>query len=279
MTGRLSGKNAIITGAAGGIGLESAIQFAREGANVLLSDINEEALKTALGHVKELSNASESAKIEYFVCDVSKEDQVKKLVEHVEAWGGVDVMFNNAGIMHPQDDGALNTEEKIWDLTQAINVKGVWYGSKYAIESLLKHGKTNGSIINTGSFVGIMGAATPQIAYTASKGAVLAMTREMAICYAQKGIRINSICPGPLNTPLLQNFLDTDEKKFRRTVHLPSGRFGEAIEIAKAAVFLASDDASYITAQDFMVDGGLTKAYVTGVDGAAKGPENLVFGK
>uniref|UniRef100_A0A060T895 ARAD1D09218p n=1 Tax=Blastobotrys adeninivorans TaxID=409370 RepID=A0A060T895_BLAAD len=275
---RLQGKNAIVTGAAGGIGLETSIQFAKEGARVLLSDINEESLKKALEAVKEHAPDAKD-KVDYKVADVSKEADVKALVEHVESWGGVDVMFNNAGIMHPQDDGILNTEERIWDLTHNINVKGVFYGCKYAIDSMLMHGKTNGSIINTGSFVGLMGAATPQIAYTASKGAVMAMTRELAVCYAQKGIRVNSLCPGPLKTPLLQSFLDTEEKKTRRTVHLPMGRFGEAIEQAKAAVFLASDDSSYVTGQDFLVDGGLTRSYVTGLDGAAPAPENLVFGK
>lgn len=277
MVARLQGKNAIVTGAGGGIGLETSIQFAIEGANVLLSDVNEEALKKALSEVQQ--RAAEGTKIEILKADVSKENEVKALVDHVESWGGVDVMFNNAGIMHPADDGILNTEEKIWDLTQNINVKGVMYGCKHAIASILKNKKTKTSIINTGSFVGLMGAATPQIAYTTSKGAVIAMSRELAICYAKQGIRVNSLCPGPLNTPLLQEFLDSEEKKTRRTVHLPSGRFGEAIEQAKAAVFLASDESTYITAQEFLVDGGLTRAYVTSEGTPAEGPENVVFGK
>lgn len=277
MVARLSGKNAIVTGAGGGIGLETSIQFAIEGANVLLSDVNEEALAKALAEVKQ--RAAEGTKIETLKADVSNESDVKALVDHVEAWGGVDVMFNNAGIMHPADDGILNTDEKIWDLTQNINVKGVMYGCKHAIASILKNKKTKTSIINTGSFVGLMGAATPQIAYTTSKGAVIAMSRELAICYAKQGIRVNSLCPGPLNTPLLQEFLDTEEKKVRRTVHLPSGRFGEAIEQAKAAVFLASDESTYVTAQEFLVDGGLTRSYVTSEGTPAEGPENVVFGK
>lgn len=277
MVNRLDGKNAIITGAAGGIGIETAIQFAQEGANVLMSDVNEEGLQKALFSVKKF--APDSVRVEHKVADVSKEEQVKALVAHVEDWGGVDVMFNNAGIMHGDDDGVLNTEEKIWDLTQSINVKGVFFGCKHAIQSMLDRGKTSGSVINTGSFVGVMGAATPQIAYTASKGAVLSMSREIAVCYAQQGIRVNSLCPGPLNTPLLQTFLDTEEKKTRRTVHLPTGRFGEAIEQAKAAVFLASDESSYITGQDFMVDGGLSRGYVTGLNKPVPGPENNVFGK
>ncbi|ANB12339.1 hypothetical protein AWJ20_589 [Sugiyamaella lignohabitans] len=248
-----------------------------------MSDINEDGLKKAIEQVKGAvgDKLVSAIKLEYKKADVSKETDVKALVDHVESWGGVDIMFNNAGIMHPKDDGALNTEDSIWDLTQNINVKGVFYGCKHAIASLLAN-KKKGSIINTGSFVGLMGAATPQIAYTASKGAVLAITRELAVCYAQSGIRVNSLCPGPLNTPLLQAFLDTEEKKTRRTVHLPMGRFGEAIEQAKAAVFLASDDASYVTGQDFLVDGGLTRAYVTGLPpstGVPAGPENVLFGK
>jgi len=176
----------------------------------------------------------------------------------------------HTGIMHAEDDNALNTEERIWDLTMSINVKGVWWGCKYAILAMRKnpvdkskglHG--GGSIINTASFVAIMGAATPQLAYTASKGAVLAMTRELAMVHAREGIRVNSLCPGPLKTPLLMDFLNTDEKKNRRLVHLPMGRFGEAIEQANAALFLASDDSSYVTGTDFKVDGGLTSCYVT----------------
>lgn len=281
MVNRLQGKNTVITGAAGGIGLETAIQFALEGANVLLSDINEAGLQTAVSQVKSFlsEELAASLKIEYKVADVSKEADVKALVDAVEAWGGIDVMFNNAGIMHSQDDGVLNTEEKIWDLTQSINVKGVFFGCKHAIASILANKKKTASIINTGSFVALMGAATPQIAYTASKGAVLAMSRELAICYAKNGIRVNALCPGPLNTPLLQAFLDTQDKKERRTIHLPSGRFGEAIEQAKAVVFLASDESTYVNGQDFLVDGGLTKAYVTSLGEPPAGPANLVFGK
>ncbi|PRT53213.1 Glucose 1-dehydrogenase [Wickerhamiella sorbophila] len=276
MVGRLANKNTIITGAAGGIGLETAIQFLKEGANVVISDVNDKGLTAAEQKIKEVVGSFEG-KLVAKVADVSNEVQVMALVEVCEPWGGVDVMFNNAGIMHPEDNGILNTEEKIWDLTQAINVKGVVYGCRAAIKSLLEH-KKPGSIINTGSFVGLMGAATPQIAYTASKGAVLAISRELAVCYAQKNIRVNALCPGPLNTPLLQAFLDTDEKRTRRTVHLPMGRFGEAIEQAKAAVFLASDESSYVTGQDFLVDGGLTRAYVTDITGSAAAPKNLAFG-
>ena len=181
------------------------------------------------------------------VCDVSKEDQVKAVVESLDAWGGVDVMFNNAGIMHARDDDAVNTPEDIWDLTQAINVKGVLYGCRHAILSLRRHKKAKGSIINTASVVAIVGSATPQLAYTTSKGAVLAMTRELAIVHAREGFRFNSLCPAPLNTPLLQDWLGDDKvKRHRREIHLPSGRFGEAIEQAQAVLFLASDESSFV---------------------------------
>jgi len=195
--------------------------------------------------------------------DVTKEAEVQKLVETtLREFTKLDIMFNNAGIMHPHDDDALNTDEKVWDLTMNTNLKSVWFGCKYAIEAF-RRGKKGGSIINTASFVGLIGAATPQIAYTASKGAVIALSRELAVTHAKEGIRVNSLCPGPLNTPLLQDFLNTDDKKQRRLVHIPIGRFGEPIEIAHAALFLASDESSYITGTDFKVDGGITAAYVT----------------
>jgi len=219
------------------------------------------------------------------VCDVSKEPDIKALVEHLDSWGGIDIMFNNAGIMHADDADAVDTPEKIWDLTQAINVKGVWFGCKHAVLSMRKHKKTRGSIINTASVVALIGSATPQLAYTASKGAVLALTRELAIVHAREGFRFNALCPAPLNTPLLQDWLGDDQpKRHRREIHFPTGRFGEAIEQAQAVLFLASDEASFVngqvcnlltnslntwgrrnadTAQDFVVDGGLTKAYVT----------------
>jgi NAD(P)-dependent dehydrogenase (short-subunit alcohol dehydrogenase family) len=163
--------------------------------------------------------------------------------------------------MHHSDDNAMTTDESIWDVTMAINAKGVFFGCKYGIPALLRAG--GGSIINTASFVARLGAATPQIAYTASKGAVLSMTRELAVIHARQNIRVNALCPGPLRTELLMSYLNTDEKKQRRLVHVPMGRFGEASEIAKAALFLASDDSSYITGTDFLVDGGITAAYVT----------------
>ncbi|KAL6298733.1 short-chain dehydrogenase [Sparassis latifolia] len=268
MSGRLQHKVALITGAGSGIGLESSVLFAQEGANVALVDINLEAVKKTKTL---LDGRFPNVKAIAIKADVGKESEVKNMVdETVKAFGRLDVMFNNAGIMHPADDNALNTEERIWDLTMQINVKGVWWGCKYAILAMRQNPvdaamglHTGGSIINTASFVAIMGAATPQLAYTASKGAVLAMTRELAMVHAREGIRVNSICPGPLKTPLLMDFLNTQEKKDRRLVHLPMGRFGEAVEVAKGALFLASDDSSYMTGTDFKVDGGLTSCYVT----------------
>ncbi|KAI9067663.1 short-chain dehydrogenase [Trametes sanguinea] len=268
MPGRIQNKAALITGAGSGIGLESALLFAQEGANVLLVDINLAAAEKALALIQQRYPNVKAAAIK---ADVGKEADIKAAVDKaVELFGRLDIMFNNAGIMHPEDDNALNTEERIWDLTMQINVKGVWWGCKYAILAMRKNPEdparglhTGGSIINTASFVALMGAATPQLAYTASKGAVLAMTRELAMVHAREGIRINSICPGPLKTPLLMDFLDTQEKRDRRLVHLPMGRFGEAVEVAKGALFLASDDSSYMTGTDFKVDGGLTSCYVT----------------
>lgn len=272
-TGRLYGKNAIVTGAAGGIGLETCILFAKEGANVLLADISGPALERAYTKLNQVVPSAH--KVEIKLCDVSKEAQVKALVDHVDSWGGVDIMFNNAGIMHADDADAIDTPEKIWDLTQAINVKGVWFGCKHAVVSLRKHQKTKGSIINTASVVALVGSATPQLAYTASKGAVLALTRELAVVHAREGFRFNALCPAPLNTPLLQDWLGDDQpKRIRREIHFPSGRFGEAIEQAHAVLFLASDEASFINGQDFLVDGGMTKAYVTPEGPPLKAPTN-----
>ncbi|MCJ1311273.1 hypothetical protein MMC25_004944 [Agyrium rufum] len=262
-TGRLEGKNAVITGAAGGIGLETTILFLREGASVLMSDISEAALSKAVEKIKSL-NLGGYARLETIKCDVTSEADVAAAIEYVDRWGGVDIVFNNAGIMHAQDADAIDTPEKIWDLTQNINVKGVWYGSKHAVLSLRKHKKTNGSIINTASVVALVGSATPQLAYTASKGAVLAMTRELAIVHAREGFRFNALCPAPLNTALLQDWLGDDaEKRHRREIHFPTGRFGEAIEQAQAVLFLASDESSFVNGTDFVVDGGMTRAYVT----------------
>jgi len=256
--GRLDGKVALITGAGSGLGMQSAILFADEGAKVVCVDVNDGAGQS----VTEALNATHPDCAIYVHADVSKAADAENMIAVAEKhFGKLNVMFNNAGIMHPKDDGATNTDEAIWDLTMNINLKGVWLGCRYAIPALRRAG--GGSIINTASFVAVMGAATPQIAYTASKGGVLAMSRELAVCHARENIRVNALCPGPLKTPLLMDFLDTDAKKLRRLIHVPMGRFGEAKEVARAALFLASDDASYITGTDFMVDGGLSAAYVT----------------
>lgn len=238
-----------------------------------MADISEEALSRALAKVKQL--VPSSGRVETIICDVSSEAAVQRAVESLDSWGGLDVIFNNAGIMHARDDDAVNTPEEIWDLTQNINVKGVWFGCKHAVLALRKHNKTKGSIINTASVVALVGSATPQLAYTASKGAVLALTRELAIVHAREGFRFNSLCPAPLNTPLLQDWLGDDKaKRQRREVHFPTGRFGEAVEQAQAVVFLASDESSFVNGHDFVVDGGMTKAYVTPEGPAAPAPTN-----
>jgi len=272
----LQGKNAVITGAAGGIGLETTVLFLKEGANVVMADISEPALAKAKEKLESQSAIPQGAKLTTIKCDVSKEADVKAMVESVDAWGGLDIIFNNAGIMHADDADATDTPEKIWDLTHNINVKGVWFGCKHAVLSFKKHNKKKASVINTGSMVALVGSATPQLAYTASKGAVLAMTRELAIVHARDGYRFNALCPAPLNTPLLQEWLGDDKpKRLRREIHFPSGRFGEAIEQAHAVVFLASDESSFVNGTDFVVDGGLTKAYVTPEGPATEAPKNF----
>ena len=198
----------------------------------------------------------------YFHADVASTEGCREMIGHAEEkFGKLQILFNNAGIMLGEDADAITTEEAIWDRTMEVNLKGVFLGCKYGIPALQRAG--GGSVINTASFVAIMGAATPQIAYTASKGGVLAMTRELAIIHARQNIRVNALCPGPLKTKMLMDYLNTEEKRQRRLVHVPMGRFGEASEMAQAALFLAADDSSYITGADFTVDGGLTAAYVT----------------
>jgi NAD(P)-dependent dehydrogenase (short-subunit alcohol dehydrogenase family) len=254
---RLEGKVALITGASSGIGRESALLFAREGAKVVVADVNDDA---GAAVVAEIAAAGGAAL--YAHADVSKAADAEGMVRAAEEqFGKLDVLFNNAGIMHSDDDNAITTEESIWDLTMNINLKGVFLGCKYGIPALRRAG--GGSIINVASFVALLGAATPQLAYTASKGGVLAMTRELAVIHARENIRVNAICPGPLRTELLMKFLNTEAKKQRRLVHIPMGRFGEANEIAKSALFLASDESSFTTGATFTVDGGITAAYVT----------------
>jgi len=254
---RLKDKVALITGAGSGIGRETALLFAGEGASVVVVDINDEGGQETVGMV-----AAQGGQATYVYADVSVATDCERMVRVAEdTYGKLNVLFNNAGISHAQDDDAVNTEEAVWDLTMTINLKGVFLGCKYGLPALRRAG--GGSIINTASFVALVGAATPQLAYTASKGGVLSMTRELAVIHARENIRVNALCPGPLNTELLMKYLDTAEKKQRRLVHIPMGRFGEATEIAKAALFLASDESSFTTGATFTVDGGITAAYVT----------------
>jgi len=254
---QLDGKVALITGAGSGIGRESALLFASEGAAIVVVDIEDKGGEETVAAVK-----ASGGRAVYVHADVTRPDDCSRMVDSAEgAFARLNVLFNNAGIMHGHDDDAVSTDEAIWDLTMAVNAKGVFLGCKYGIPALRRAG--GGSIINTASFVALMGAATPQIAYTASKGAVLALTRELAIVHARENIRVNALCPGPLRTELLMKFLDTEEKRRRRLVHIPMGRFGLAKEIAQAALFLASDASSFITGTDFLVDGGITAAYVT----------------
>jgi NAD(P)-dependent dehydrogenase (short-subunit alcohol dehydrogenase family) len=257
MSRRLQDKVALITGAGSGIGRETSLLFAAEGASVLAVDVDEATARETVDKVQAAGGEATAHR-----ADVSSpEDSEAMVAAAEETYGHLDVMFNNAGIMHSDDDDAISTEIDIWDLTMDINARGVFLGCKFGIPALRRAG--GGSIINTASFVALLGAATPQVAYTASKGAVLAMTRELAVVHARENIRVNALCPGPLRTELLMKFLDTEEKKQRRLVHIPMGRFGEAAEMAKAALWLASDESSYVTGTEFVVDGGITAAYVT----------------
>ncbi|MGE4633243.1 MAG: glucose 1-dehydrogenase [Planctomycetota bacterium] len=254
---RLQDRVALITGAANGIGKETSLLFATEGARVVVTDIDEDA---GVKVVNEITDSGGEA----IFChgDVSSADDCKQMIQSCEdQFGRLDVLFNNAGIMLSDDGDAVTTDEEIWDQTMNVNLKGVFFGCKYGIPAMRRSG--GGSIINTASFVAVLGAATPQLAYTASKGGVLALTRELSVIHAREGIRVNALCPGPLKTEMLMNFLDSEEKKQRRLVHVPMGRFGEAKEMAKAALYLASEESSYMTGSTFLVDGGITSAYVT----------------
>ncbi len=254
---RLKNKVALITGGGSGIGREASMLFAREGAAVVVVDVVDDAGRETVDEI-----TSAGGRASYVHADVSSANDSEAMIARAERdFGRLDVLFNNAGIMHSSDDDAVSTSEETWDLTMRINARGVFFGCKYGIPALRRAG--GGSIINTASFVAKLGAATAQVAYTASKGAVLSMTRELAVIHARENIRVNALCPGPLRTPLLMNFLNTDAKRNRRLVHIPMGRFGEASEIAKAALFLASDDASFVTGAELLVDGGITAAYVT----------------
>ena len=247
----------MITGAGSGIGRRTALLFASEGASVAAVDIDPVSVSETVAEIEGAGGRGLAV-----VADVSQDADCRAMVEAAEkAFGGLHVLFNNAGVSHAQDSDAVQTTEEIWDFTFSVNVKGVFLGCKHGIPALRRSG--GGSIINTASFVAKMGAATSQLAYTSSKGAVLSMTRELAVVHARENIRVNALCPGPLNTEFLMQYLDTDEKKQRRLIHIPMGRFGEAAEIAQAALWLASDESSFVTGAEFMVDGGLTAAYVT----------------
>ncbi len=254
---RLEGKVAIITGAGGGVGRASALRFAEEGAAVVCADIAVEANEETAALVTAAGGTAKAVAV-----DVTEGASVAAMVATAEErFEGLDILFNNAGVMLSGDDDAVTTPDEIIERTLDINVRGVLLGCRHGIPALRRRG--GGSIINTASFVASVGAATPQIAYTASKGAVLSLTRELAVIHAREGIRVNALSPGPLRTELLMSFLDTEEKRQRRLVHVPMGRFGESDEIARAAVFLAGDEASYVTGANLNVDGGLTAAYVT----------------
>nr|WP_285612156.1 3-oxoacyl-ACP reductase [Actinokineospora globicatena] len=253
MSMRLEGRVAVVTGGGSGIGLASVRRLASEGARVVVGDIDRESGARAAQEVDGL----------FVPVDVTSEDEVKALFQAAaDTYGSVDIAFNNAGISPPEDDSILTTGLDAWRRVQEVNLTSVFLCSKYAIEHMRRAGK--GSVINTASFVAVMGAATSQISYSASKGGVLAMSRELGVQFAREGIRVNALCPGPVNTPLLRELFAADpERAARRLVHIPLGRFAEPEEIAAAVAFLASDDSSFMTASQFLVDGGISGAYVT----------------
>jgi NAD(P)-dependent dehydrogenase (short-subunit alcohol dehydrogenase family) len=254
---RLQGKATLITGAGGGLGRETALLFAREGAVVAIVDMDEAAAEKTAGDI-----AAGGGKAIAIAADVTREADCISMVADTEAaFGRLQVMFNNAGICLGADEGPVETPLTVWDKTIAVNLTGVFLCCKHGLPALLRAG--GGVIVNMASMVAYIGSATPQIAYAASKGGVVALTQELAMIYARSGIRANALCPGPVRTPLSDHFLNTPEKLERRRVHQPMGRFGQAEEIAKAALFLACDDSSYMTGQSLLVDGGITKAYTT----------------
>ncbi|MGW0732210.1 3-oxoacyl-ACP reductase [Streptomyces sp. NPDC002851] len=252
---RLVGRTAVITGAGSGIGLATARRLASEGANVVCADIDEAAGKQAADEVDGI----------FVKVDVTESDEVEALFKTAyDTYGSVDIAFNNAGISPPDDDSILTTGLEAWKRVQEVNLTSVYLCCKAAIPYMREQGR--GSIINTASFVAVMGAATSQISYTASKGGVLSMSRELGVQFAREGIRVNALCPGPVNTPLLKELFAKDpERAQRRLVHVPMGRFAEPEEMAAAVAFLASDDSSFINAAEFLVDGGIAGAYVTPV--------------
>ena len=253
MAGRIEGKVAVVTGGSSGIGLATVRRFAAEGAKVVIGDVDD-------------ANGSQiAAEIDgaFVHCDVTNPEQVEALFRTAkEKYGSIDIAFNNAGISPPEDDSILTTDLAAWRKVQEVNLTSVYLCCKAVLPYMLA--QKRGSIINTSSFVAVVGAATSQISYTASKGGVLSMSRELGVQFAREGVRVNALCPGPVNTPLLQQLFATDpERAARRLVHIPVGRFAEPEEMASAVLFLASDESSFITASQFMVDGGITGAYVT----------------
>ncbi|MFN8196320.1 MAG: 3-oxoacyl-ACP reductase [Nocardioidaceae bacterium] len=257
MAGRLDGKVAVITGGCSGIGLATARRFVSEGAKVVIGDIDD---TRGAAVVEELGGTDVAT---YCHVDVTSKEEVDALFACAkDTFGSVDIAFNNAGISPPQDDSILDTDLDAWRLVQEVNLTSVYLCCKAALPYMLE--QKSGSIINTASFVAVMGAATSQISYSASKGGVLSMSRELGVQFAREGVRVNALCPGPVNTPLLQELFAKDEERAaRRLVHVPMGRFGEPEEMANAVLFLASDESSFITASTFLVDGGISGAYVT----------------
>jgi NAD(P)-dependent dehydrogenase (short-subunit alcohol dehydrogenase family) len=257
VAGRIQGRVAVVTGGCSGIGLATVQRFVAEGARVVIGDLNDERGAEV---VAELGGAQAAT---YVHVDVTDKEQVDGLFRTAkDTYGSVDIAFNNAGISPPEDDSILDTELEAWRKVQEVNLTSVYLCCKAALPYMLEQGK--GSIINTASFVAVMGAATSQISYSASKGGVLSMTRELGVQFARQGVRVNALCPGPVNTPLLRELFAKDaERAARRLVHVPMGRFGEPEEMASAVLFLASDDSSFMTASTFLVDGGISGAYVT----------------
>ena len=255
--GRLDGKVTLVTGGGNGMGREAAVLFAAEGARVMVVDADETAGRATVGAIG--VGGGDAA---FVAADVADEAQVAEMIRAtVTAFGALHVLYNNAGIFPSDDGGAVETPSSTWDRVMGVNLKGVWLGCKHGIPALLASG--GGSIVNVASFVALIGAATAQIAYTASKGGVLSMTREIAVEYARRGIRANALCPGPVETPMLAELMSDPVRRARRLVHVPMGRLGRPEELARAALFLASDDSSFMTGAALVVDGGVTAAYVT----------------